>query len=120
VLDVGCGVGAFLRLVADRGARAFGIDASPALAEVARERVPGAELRVGDMEALPSDDDTFDLVTGFNSFFFEAIKELVRPFMPQRPADAPPEPDYSKPGVLEEIALQAGLEPERAFDTTWA
>jgi len=70
VLDVGCGVGSFLRLVADRGARACGIDASEALLDVARTRLPDADLRVGDMEALPYDDDTFDLVTGFNSFFF--------------------------------------------------
>ena len=40
--------------------------------------------------------------------------------MPPRPAGAPPESDYSEPGVLEGIATQAGLEPERAFDTTWA
>lgn len=154
VLDIGCGVGAFLRLVADRGARAFGLDASPALLDVARERVLGGDLRVGDMEALPYDDDTFDLVAGFNSFFFandivaavreagrvakpgapvviqvwgpherndlEAMKEVIRPFMPARPAGTPPEPDYYKPGVLEDIATQAGLEPERAFDSSWA
>src|SRR4051795_11004865 len=40
VLDIGCGVGAFLRLVADRGARRFGLDASETLLDVARERVP--------------------------------------------------------------------------------
>jgi len=154
VLDIGCGVGAFLRLIADRGARAFGLDASEALLEVARARLPDADLRLGDMEALPYEDHTFELVTGFNSFFFandivaalreagrvakpgapvviqvwgpherndlEAMKEIVRPFMPPRPADAPPEPDYAKPGVLEDLATQAGLEPESAFDTTWA
>jgi SAM-dependent methyltransferase len=154
VLDVGCGVGAFLRLVADRGARPFGLDASEALTEIARRRAPEADVRVGDMEALPYDDDTFDLVTGFNAFFFaddivtalseagrvakpgapvviqvwgphqrndlEAMKEIVRPFMPPRPADAPPEPDYAKPGVLEELATRAGLTPQEAFDTTWA
>src|SRR5687768_14192139 len=70
VLDVGCGVGAFLRLVAERGGRPFGLDASQALLELARQRVPEADLRVGDMEALPYADDTFDLVAGFNSFFF--------------------------------------------------
>src|ERR1700757_116805 len=70
VLDVGCGGGAFLRLVADRGARAFGLDASEALLELARSRLPDADLRLGDMEALPYDDDSFDLVTGFNAFFF--------------------------------------------------
>jgi SAM-dependent methyltransferase len=154
VLDIGSGVGAFLRLVVDRGARAFGLDASEELIEFARTRVPKADLRVGEMEALPYEDDTFDLATGFNSFFFandivaaireagrvakpgalvviqvwgpherndlEAMKQIIRPFMPSRPTDAPPEPDYSKPGVLEEIATQAGLEPDSAFDTNWA
>jgi SAM-dependent methyltransferase len=154
VLDIGCGVGAFLCLVAARGAHVFGLDASEALLEVARRRLPDADLQVGEMEALPYDDDTFDLVTGFNSFFFandivaalreagrvakpgapvviqvwgaherndlEAMKEIVRPFMPPRPTDAPPEPDYSKPGALENIATKAGLDPETAFDTTWS
>ena len=153
VLDIGCGVGAFLSLVAEGGGRPFGVDASQALLELARERVPEADLRVGDMEALPYADDSFDLVTGFNSFFFandivaavreagrvakpgapvviqvwgpherndlEAMKEIVRPFMPPRPADAPPEPDYSQAGVLEDIALRAGLTPEQAFDVAW-
>ena len=154
VLDIGCGAGAFLGVVAARGAQPFGIDASEALAEYARRRVPTADLRTGEMEALPYDDDTFDLVTGFNSFFFandivaalreagrvvkpgapvviqvwgrherndlEAMKQLIRPFLPPRPADAPIEPDYSQPGVLEELAVRAGLAPETAFDTTWA
>jgi len=70
VLDVGCGAGAFLRLVAAAGAEAAGIDASAALVAFARERLPQADLRVGEMEELPWEDDAFDLVTGFNSFFF--------------------------------------------------
>src|ERR671921_255697 len=70
VLDVGCGVGAFLRLVAERGGRPHGIDASEALLGLARSRLPDADLRHGDMEQLPHGDDTFDLVTGFTSFFF--------------------------------------------------
>jgi SAM-dependent methyltransferase len=70
VLDIGCGVGAFLRLVVARGGEPHGIDASEALIAYARTRLPGADLRVGEMEDLPWDDDTFDLVTGFNSFFF--------------------------------------------------
>src|SRR6187549_824761 len=64
VLDIGCGVGAFLRLVSDRGGKPFGIDASQALLDLARERLPHADLRLGDMEALPYTDDSFDLVTG--------------------------------------------------------
>jgi SAM-dependent methyltransferase len=154
VLDVGCGAGAFLRLVAERGVVPHGLDASEALIAFARTRLPDADLRVGEMEDLPWDDDTFDLVTGFNSFFFandmvaalreagrvakpgapvviqvwgrhehcdlEAMKQLARPFLPQRPPDAPPDPDLSQPGALHAIATQAGLVPESEFDTTWA
>ena len=72
VLDVGCGAGVFLRLAADRGAQPSGLDASEALLDLARKRVPEADLRLGDMEFLPYGDDGFDLVTGFTSFFFAA------------------------------------------------
>ena len=72
VHDVGCGSGVFLRLAADRGARVFGLDAAEPLVELARERVPEADVRVGDMQFLPYDDDGFDVVTGFTSFFFAA------------------------------------------------
>jgi len=154
VLDIGSGAGAFLLLVADRGGEPHGIDASDALIEFARGRLPDADLRVGEMEDLPWEDQTFDLVTGFNSFFFandivaalreagrvakpgapiviqvwgahercdlEAMKQIARPFLPPRPPDAPPDPDLSQPGLLRELALQAGLTPEDEFDTTWA
>ncbi len=70
VLDLGCGSGAFLSLAAERGAEVFGLDASEALIEVARTRLPDADLRVGDMQFLPYDHGSFDFVTGFNSFFF--------------------------------------------------
>jgi SAM-dependent methyltransferase len=154
VLEVGCGTGVFLRLAADRGADVFGLDASETLLELARRRVPEADLRVGDLEALPYDDDTFDVVAGFNAFFFavdlvgalgeagrvarpgapvviqvwgrhdrcdlEAMKEVVRPYFPSRPPDAPPEPDLCAPGVLEDLATSAGLTPVDAFDLTWA
>ena len=72
ILDVGCGAGTFLRLAAERGAQVAGLDASAGLLEVARERLPAADLRLGDIESLPYEDGTFDLVTGFNSFFFAA------------------------------------------------
>jgi SAM-dependent methyltransferase len=154
VLDVGCGTGVFLRMVMDRGARATGLDASEALIEVARTRAPGADLRVGEMQALPYEDNSFDLVTGFNSFFFaadmvgalreagrvarpgapvviqvwgdpercdlEAMKVVLRRFMPAPPPGTPPPAQLWKPGVLEALATEAGLTPKDAFDTTWA
>ena len=49
----------------------------------------------------------------------EAVKAIIRPYFPPRPAGAPAEPDYSGPGVLEDIATRAGLEPQTTFDTTW-
>lgn len=72
LLDVGCGAGRFCRMAADRGARVAGIDATAPLVEIARERIRDADLRVGDMERLPWPEDSFDVVTGFNSFFIAA------------------------------------------------
>lgn len=76
LLDVGCGAGRFCRIAADRGARVSGIDATAPLVEITRERTRNGDFRVGDMEALPWPDNSFDVVTGFNSFFFGA--DLVR------------------------------------------
>jgi SAM-dependent methyltransferase len=83
LLDVGCGSGAFLQLAADRGAAVSGLDASEPLVAIARERIPGADVRVGDIEQLPWEDATFDLVAGFNSFQFagdviRAMREAAR------------------------------------------
>jgi SAM-dependent methyltransferase len=72
VLEVGCGSGVFLRAAANRGALVTGLDASETLIELARARVPEADLTVGDLQFLPYTDDTFDVVAGFNSFFFAA------------------------------------------------
>jgi SAM-dependent methyltransferase len=90
VLDVGCGTGAFLRAAADRGATVCGIDASEALLEIARERVPDADLCVGDLQRLPYADDCFDVVCGFNSFFYAddmvaALREARRVANPGAP-----------------------------------
>jgi SAM-dependent methyltransferase len=70
VLDCGCGAGRFAGMAAERGAEVAGIDAASGLIEIARGRVPAAELLVGDIEALPWEDDAFDVVTGFSSFQF--------------------------------------------------
>jgi SAM-dependent methyltransferase len=72
LLDVGCGSGAVLRIAADRGADVTGIDAAPALVTHARRRVPGSRVEVGDIQFLPFEDASFDIVTGFNSFQYAA------------------------------------------------
>jgi len=38
----------------------------------------------------------------------------------QLPTYAPPDPDLSRPGVLEALAARAGLVPEDEFDVVWA
>ena len=70
VLDCGCGAGRFARMAADRGASVAGIDASEELIEIAAERTPDGDFRVGDIEALPWAEDSFDVVTGFSAFQF--------------------------------------------------
>lgn len=67
-LDVGCGSGIAAQLAHERGANVRGLDASPALLEIARRRVPNGEFKIGDIESLPFEAGTFELVTGFNSF----------------------------------------------------
>ncbi len=74
VLDCGCGAGRFTRMAADRGAEVAGIDASRGLVEIAADRTPVGDFRVGDIEALPWPDDTFDVVTGFSAFQFAEDK----------------------------------------------
>jgi SAM-dependent methyltransferase len=72
VLDMGCGAGRFGRIAADRGAHISGLDATAAFVQIARERTPAGDFRVGDIEHLPWPDDSFDVVTGFNSVIFAA------------------------------------------------
>ncbi|HWI71043.1 MAG TPA: class I SAM-dependent methyltransferase [Baekduia sp.] len=90
VLDVGCGSGVFLELAARRDAVVHGIDASISLLDRARARVPDADLRQADMEDLPYADNMFDVVCGFNAFFFAqdmvaALREAGRVARPGAP-----------------------------------
>lgn len=66
--DVGCGSGLATSIAASRGAIVSGLDAAENLLEIARKRIPGGDFRLGDIEDLPFENATFDLVTGFNSF----------------------------------------------------
>lgn len=63
VLEVGCGTGLFLERFVREGHIVTGIDASPAMLEIARCRlVPRVALRQGFAEDLPFDDNEFDTV----------------------------------------------------------
>jgi SAM-dependent methyltransferase len=69
-LDVGCGSGLLCQLSHERGAQITGVDVSPELLKIARERVPEGDFHDQDMSELPFGDGEFDLVTGVNAFQF--------------------------------------------------
>lgn len=72
LLDIGCGAGLFCSMAVAAGASVTGFDATEAMVEQARRRVPQITFFVGDMESLPFEDGSFDVVTGFNSFQYGA------------------------------------------------
>lgn len=85
VLDIACGAGLAVELAGLRGARCAGIDASPRLIAVARDRNPDADLRVGDMHSLPWEDSAFDVVTSFRGIWGTtpgAMSEVHRVLVP--------------------------------------
>jgi SAM-dependent methyltransferase len=85
LLDVACGSGLAIELARLRGASCSGIDASPRLLAVARDRNPDCDIRAGDMNALPWDPDSFDVVTSFRGIWGTtpgAVGEIHRVLAP--------------------------------------
>jgi SAM-dependent methyltransferase len=72
VLDVGCGAGGFAEMAARAGATVAGLDAAAPMVNHAQRLVPSGDFRVGEIEDLPFDQATFDVVTGFNAFQYAA------------------------------------------------
>lgn len=72
LLDVGCGSGYFCKLAVDKKIDVTGLDATTELVDEAKKRVPTANFHVGEMEELPFEEKSFDVVCGFNSFQYAA------------------------------------------------
>lgn len=71
VLDVGCGTGPVIELLARKYPEKHfvGLDITPAMIEVAQSKgLPNAEFVVGDAENLPFGDGSFDALLCSNSF----------------------------------------------------
>ena len=122
LLDVGCGSGLTLVLAQQRGAVPAGLDISPGLLQVARDRLPGADLREGDLEFLPFGDAAFDAVTGINAFQFagdprQALREAARVTRPggRVVASLFAAPERSQ-GTMVHEAMSALIPPEQAGD----
>lgn len=93
VLDVGCGGGAFLKQLLDRGVQAAGLDHSADMVAVAREQNAAAvaegraDIREGVVSELPFADGSFSHVFCLHAFFFfpdpvRAIAEMARVLAP--------------------------------------
>jgi SAM-dependent methyltransferase len=87
LLDVACGSGFAVMLAAARGASVAGVDVTPALLAIARERTPAGDFRTAGMDDLPFADASFDVVTGVNGFQFAldpavALREAARVLVP--------------------------------------
>jgi SAM-dependent methyltransferase len=145
VLDAGCGSGLFCQLAAQAGHNITGFDATPALLAIARERLPRGEFFACDLEQQPFADNTFDAVTGFNSFQYaarplRALTEAQRVLKPGghlimatwgRPEDCeataylqalsglmpPPPPGAPGPFALSSDGAMAALTTQAGFQT---
>ncbi len=76
VLDVACGTGNAALVAQRAGADVTGLDGSPRLLEVARERIPGGAFVLGDCGQLPFEDGHFDAaVSVFGVIFAHPAKQ---------------------------------------------
>ena len=82
ILDVGCGTGAAISLLTERGCVMTGIDSSEAMLDVAKKRAQNATYVQGAAEALPFADHAFDGVVSGQTFHHldqeQAFREAMR------------------------------------------
>jgi len=84
LLDAGCGTGHWSRFFAHYGYEVAGIDISPEMIQIARQRCPsGCTFEVADAAALPFPDEYFDVVASVATIGFVAdapavIREMFR------------------------------------------
>jgi SAM-dependent methyltransferase len=62
VADIGCGTGTLTRLLTDAGYLVDGLDFSPEMVRLARQKVPEARFVTGDAAAPPLDSAAYDVV----------------------------------------------------------
>ncbi len=85
LLDIACGAGLGSRLATGMGARVSGIDAAESLIDIARDRSPEADLRLGSMFELPWADESFDAAVSVNGIWGDCEGALVEAHRVLRP-----------------------------------
>lgn len=78
ILDVGCGTGALAGRLAERGYQVVGVDPSGGMLELMRARRPDVQAVEASGDALPFDDDGFDMVLTVAALHHVAEPEAVR------------------------------------------
>lgn len=79
-LDVGCGVGTLARLLAARADRVLGLDLSPEMIRIARERstaFPNIEYQVADVLELPLPPASFDCIASIATLHHMALDVVL-------------------------------------------
>ncbi|WP_435154363.1 class I SAM-dependent DNA methyltransferase [Amycolatopsis sacchari] len=100
VAEIGCGPGRIAAHLASLGLDVFGVDLSPQMVEVARERYPGLRFEVGTMLALDLPDASLDGLVAWYSIIHtppERLPEVFAEFA-----------RVLKPGGYLLLAFQAG------------
>ena len=87
VLDVACGTGDMCLLLAKQGCSVTGVDLSEEMLNIARKKTASANFQLGNAEALPFPDATFDAVTcafGVRNFVHleQGLGEMLRVLKP--------------------------------------
>jgi ubiquinone/menaquinone biosynthesis C-methylase UbiE len=81
VLECGCGTGLILERIKEFARRAAGIDLSPGMLSIAKDR--GLDVREGSVTALPFEDASFDVTCSFKVLAHvpdigKALREMAR------------------------------------------
>ena len=100
------------------GAAASGLDAAPGLAAIATHRCPGSDIRLGDSEALPFADASFDAATlihvGMNienkPALFAGVRRVV-----ELPAQGAAGATAGRPGDVGPFGVRRGLQLQVTF-----
>lgn len=86
LLDVGCGSGAILSMLRDKGVQLTGADFSAPLVELARHSLKGIDIRTAEAVSLPFASCQFDIVLSHGVFLYfsdfryagAALEEILR------------------------------------------